>query len=498
MIFQSQLARPREQQSSVQSNFRPHLQRKCACGGTPGPSGECNECRKKRLQRQSSRERSAASTAESKIAPPIVRQVLKSSGEPLNHQTRAAMEQLFGFDFSNVRVHNDSRAADSARAVNAKAYTVGRQIVFDSARYEPGTTAGNALLAHELAHVVQQSDGVGSWPGKLPIGSENSTAEEQANRAAERALDSTRGEPIQTRVGTPISVQRLCSPAAVCAAPIPGSAGEFGSSEEAKELGPRDKRKKQTPAKAVADGHSGRASELEKFFQSQDPTAASNIHGIIIDRDLSAGTGAMTMNCAAWAGIALPPGFVPASIAGATKDCAFIHGELNAQAQLFNIGKAATIGGLPREDWRVQTTQTLTHEVQHVVFEKAPHPKPAGVTTPTCTPAAVKSELSELAAVTSEFPVAFRAIPAAPGPQQVTAQKRVDDWFKQAVTNPGESIKGALLKMGCACECNEVDLFVTDTFNFVSSSWSKTEKNAFNGKLQDPVWGIKWPLKPIP
>jgi len=205
----------------------------------------------------------------------------------------------------------------------------------------------------------------------------------------------------------------------------------------------------------------------------------------------------MTMNCAAWAAIALPPGFVPASIAGATKDCVFIHGELNAEAQLFNGGKA-TIGGLAREDWRVQTTQTFTHESEHAVFEQAPHPKPAGVTTPTCTPAAVRGELSELAAVTSEFPVAFRAIPAAAGPQQVTAQKRVDDWFNKAVTNPGESIRGALQKMGCACECNEVDLFVTDTFNFVSSSWSKTEKNVFNTKLQDPVWKINWPLKPVP
>jgi Domain of unknown function (DUF4157) len=269
------------------------LQRKCTCGGTPGPSGECDECRKKRLQRQSSRERPKANAAESKVAPPIVDQVLKLSGEPLNHKTRATVEQLFGFDFSNVRVHTDSRAANSARAVNATAYTIGRQNVFDSARYEPGTVAGKSLLAHELAHIVQQSNEAGSSPRKLPISPENSAAEEQANRAAERGLDDTGPGPIQTRIGTPISVQRLCSPAAVCAAPIPGSAGEFGASEEAKEAGPRDERKKQTPAKAVADGHSGRAGDLEKFFKSQDPTASSNIHGIIFDRDLSAGTGAM-------------------------------------------------------------------------------------------------------------------------------------------------------------------------------------------------------------
>jgi len=89
-------------------------------------------------------------------APPIVHDVLSSEGRPLEASTRDFMEQRFGHDFSRVRVHDDSRAAASARAVNARAYSAGSQIVFGGGQYAPGNSAGLRLLAHELAHVVQQ------------------------------------------------------------------------------------------------------------------------------------------------------------------------------------------------------------------------------------------------------------------------------------------------------------------------------------------------------
>ena len=66
------------------------------------------------------------------------------------------MESRFGHDFSRVRVHTDARATDSALAVNAQAYTVGRDVVFGVGEYAPGAHTGKSLLAHELTHVVQQ------------------------------------------------------------------------------------------------------------------------------------------------------------------------------------------------------------------------------------------------------------------------------------------------------------------------------------------------------
>jgi hypothetical protein len=90
-------------------------------------------------------------------APPIVHDVLRSAGQPLDAATRAFMEPRFGQDFSHVRVHTDERAAASASAVSAVAYTVGQDLVFASGKYAPQDTQGQQLLAHELTHVVQQA-----------------------------------------------------------------------------------------------------------------------------------------------------------------------------------------------------------------------------------------------------------------------------------------------------------------------------------------------------
>jgi hypothetical protein len=96
-------------------------------------------------------------------APAEVGEVLRSPGEGLDGETRSQMEPRFGRDFGEVRVHRDGRAAASARAVNALAYTVGRDIVFGAGQYTPGTVAGRRLLAHELTHVVQQQAGLAAY-----------------------------------------------------------------------------------------------------------------------------------------------------------------------------------------------------------------------------------------------------------------------------------------------------------------------------------------------
>ena len=81
------------------------------------------------------------------FAPPVVHEVLSSAGRPLDAPARAFMEQRFGADFSGVRVHDDARAAESARAVDAHAYAVGSDLVFGAGRYAPGTPGGDRLHA---------------------------------------------------------------------------------------------------------------------------------------------------------------------------------------------------------------------------------------------------------------------------------------------------------------------------------------------------------------
>ncbi len=96
--------------------------------------------------------------------PPLVQEVLHSPGLPLDQETRSLMEPRFGHDFSQVKVHTDGKAARSAGMVNAQAYTAGPQIVFGAGRYAPASHAGQALIAHELAHVVQQAGAPAAWP----------------------------------------------------------------------------------------------------------------------------------------------------------------------------------------------------------------------------------------------------------------------------------------------------------------------------------------------
>lgn len=159
------------------------LQRACACGKHCVHGGECAECRKKRLQRK------AVGDKQETAVPPIVHDVLRSPGQPLDPATRAYMEPRFGHDFSQVRVHTDAQANKSARAVAAQAYTVGAHVVFGKGHYQPATSTGQRLIAHELTHVLQQHAGMAfDQRPPLTINAPNDPAEQEAEQVA-NALD---------------------------------------------------------------------------------------------------------------------------------------------------------------------------------------------------------------------------------------------------------------------------------------------------------------------
>ena len=171
------------------------LQRKCGCG-TAGPNGECEECRKQKLQRKS--RNSEAETRKEASVPPIVHEVLHSPGRPLDPATLAFMEPRFGQDFSQVRVHTGAQAEESARAVNALAYTAGRQLVFAEAQFAPETAAGRRLLAHELAHTIQQSRPAPTL-GEFRIAPQNDAAEAEAEQAAQSVVAIPSAQPAEHR-----------------------------------------------------------------------------------------------------------------------------------------------------------------------------------------------------------------------------------------------------------------------------------------------------------
>jgi hypothetical protein len=180
------------------------VQRKCACGGSAGMTGSCTECEKKKLlgkplqtklrisepgdeyEQEADRvaehvmrmaapakERDRSTTLAVPLVqrkasshsggvgtvPSIVHDVLSSPGQPLDSATRTFFDRRFGHDFGNVRIHADTKAAESAAGLGARAYTRGSAIVFGKGQYQAGTVMGRALIAHELTHVMQQSLG---------------------------------------------------------------------------------------------------------------------------------------------------------------------------------------------------------------------------------------------------------------------------------------------------------------------------------------------------
>jgi hypothetical protein len=130
-----------EDHEQIQTKISPlNIQRKCAA---------CEE--EEHAQRKEDR---ASQRSE---APCIVSDAINAGGAPLEEGTKSFMENRFGYDFGNVKIHTDTIAAKSAQSINALAYTNGNSIVFNQGQYSPETESGKRLLAHELTHVVQQN-----------------------------------------------------------------------------------------------------------------------------------------------------------------------------------------------------------------------------------------------------------------------------------------------------------------------------------------------------
>jgi hypothetical protein len=116
---------------------------------------------------------------------------MRGGGQPLPEQLRASIEPQFGYDFSQVRVHTDSRASESAKSVNALAFTTGKDIIFAAGQYSPQSISGRRLIAHELTHVVQQASGPvsGTQKGNVFISHPADSFEKAADRTANAIVD---------------------------------------------------------------------------------------------------------------------------------------------------------------------------------------------------------------------------------------------------------------------------------------------------------------------
>ena len=156
------------------------------------------------------------------VAPPIVMEVLRSQGQALDPSVSADMRARFRHDFSRVRVHADSVAARSSAAVDAVAYTVGSHLVFAQGAYQPHTRAGRSVLAHELAHVVQQRGGdSGTATRDLRIGPPDDGHERNAEAWAQAITSRGYATPVRPPAAT--GVQKGPTRGQIGAAPRPTS-----------------------------------------------------------------------------------------------------------------------------------------------------------------------------------------------------------------------------------------------------------------------------------
>ena len=143
--------------------------------------------------------------------PSLVKDVVGSGGAPLDNDTRGFMESRLGADFGDVRVHTDATASESARSVQAHAYTVGNDVVFQSGKYSPENDSGKRMLAHELTHVVQQRSGPVAGtpaPGGIQISHPSDRFEQAAESSADRVMSSASASAPTTAGPAPASVQR--------------------------------------------------------------------------------------------------------------------------------------------------------------------------------------------------------------------------------------------------------------------------------------------------
>ena len=183
--------------SQIQLNSKSQVvQRECACGST------CSKCSGASIQSVTSTitpevpqrlvqaQATGSSNGNGHRQEPVIPE---AGGEPMPEATREQMEARFNADFTDVRIHRDQAAAISAEALNANAYTSGRDIYFAAGKYAPGTPQGDRLLAHELTHTLQQSEGqlpaTGSQTtGGIVVGNANDPLEHEADRAADSAV----------------------------------------------------------------------------------------------------------------------------------------------------------------------------------------------------------------------------------------------------------------------------------------------------------------------
>lgn len=401
----------------------------------------------------------------------------QSGGRPLDSTTRSFMEPRFGHDFSRVRIHTDAEASRSARDVRAQAYTVGDHITFGEGRFAPQTAAGRKLLAHELAHVVQQ---------------EHAPARGMLQRV-----------PIiedLPRPGAP------CIDTPDCRKPIPGSSWDFAThpAEQSLESAEEDLEKKRqaeakkhpgkkqekkgehvevlvTDVEILESGSPGPAPFFKKVVNSQDKTLLKGVYDVFVNPAITR-AGGQTTHCE----LASPKPKDP------NARCMELPPHVEDEAKSFDSGDK-TVGGRPRDQWLTDTLGTARHEQAHGEYLNAP-PVPEGPPVPAkvfgSDQQIFRFELGEMNSILSEFPIHYRRQQGTPEARD----KAVREWLIGYINNKQEGLAGIVKKLYCVASCGDVHDGAKKVFESQSRNWTEAERQLFLSVVGDPANGVAWPF----
>jgi uncharacterized protein DUF4157 len=193
------------------------LQRKCACGGKAG--GECESCRQQNAAQRKPAGMRADAPAAIQTSPQLTR-----GGSRMPPSLERQLASRYGSDFAGVRIHHDASSHAATRSINARAFTLGQHIHFGAGEYRPQEREGMRLLAHELAHTVQQRGADPTHGASVTVDQPDSPLEREADRAADRLLADAAPPLVHQRAAGPRALLRQVNPAAPAPAPAPAAA----------------------------------------------------------------------------------------------------------------------------------------------------------------------------------------------------------------------------------------------------------------------------------
>ncbi len=425
------------------------VQRKCSCGGSCETcKGQHSDDEHDQVQRKPAAPQISAvgsSGLAKGSAPPIVHEVLRSPGQPLDAATRGFFEPRFGQNLNHVRVHADTRAAESASTMGAMAYTVGPNVVFGRDRFSPHSATGRNLLAHELAHVMQQ--GAGS-PGTL------------------RRAPCLHGSDCKV---------------------IPGDPGRFGEEVDAPlkkgeiSIGHVEILDSSAPNAAPPPSRQGQlALNLKKLVEDSGFKIAAEASGLFIDEELTSKVGAQATQCAAF------PGGPPK---GTPKDgcCIQIYPEMDNRAKRLLESKSPRTHAQDQD--ALELISTVLHEAEHCHFDASPETAKKIPAESDCnldtvvfhgprtkSDFTVKFYLSELSAIIAELRPYFQNFEASPTKQNHGLLHEEEIW---KTLNKDESVRGIIHGLKCACSCESVDHLIENAVRNALNSWPEGQARKF-------------------